>query len=63
PKEEATDDEETRLKKEEEYQKERSAVQKSVSASLILLPAALFAAFGIFRWRRRESARDRISLD
>ena len=63
PKEEPTDDEETRLKKEEEYQKERSAVQKSVSASLILLPAALFAAFGIFRWRRRESARDRISLD
>ncbi|EYF03536.1 GldG family protein [Chondromyces apiculatus] len=63
PKEEPTDNEEVRLKKEEEYQKERSKVQKSISASLTLLPAVLFAAFGVFRWRRRESARDRISLD
>ena len=51
------------MKKEQEYQKERSRVQNRVSASLTLLPAVLFAAFGVFRWRRRESARDRISLD
>lgn len=63
PKEEPTDDEATRVKKEEEYQKERSRVQRNVSAALTLLPALLFAAFGVFRWRRRESARDRISLD
>ncbi|AKT41944.1 GldG family protein [Chondromyces crocatus] len=63
PKEEPTDNEELRVKKEEEYQKERSKVQKTVSASLTLLPAALFAAFGVFRWRRRESARDHIKLD
>jgi gliding motility-associatede transport system auxiliary component len=34
-----------------------------VQWTLILLPAALVAAFGLARWRMRESARANIRLD
>lgn len=63
PKQEAGDDEQALIKKAEEYKGERKRVQGMVQWSLTLVAPALFAAFGIFRWRRRESARDAISLD
>jgi ABC-type uncharacterized transport system involved in gliding motility auxiliary subunit len=63
PKQDATDDEATLAKKADEYRAERKKVQTRVQWTLTLVPAALFAAFGLFRWRRRESARAAISLD
>ncbi|HRI68605.1 MAG TPA: hypothetical protein PK156_30465, partial [Polyangium sp.] len=63
PKQEAGDDEAARAKKTEEYRLERERVQTRVKWSLMLLGPALFAAFGLFRWRRRESAREAIRLD
>jgi hypothetical protein len=63
PKQEATDDEAALAKKAEEYRAERKTVQQRVQWTLTLLPAVLFAAFGIVRWRRRESARENITLD
>jgi hypothetical protein len=63
PKQEPEDDEAAVTKKAEEYRAERKKVQQRVQWTLTLLPAALFAAFGILRWRRRESARENISLD
>lgn len=63
PKQDETDDEESVARKMEDYKKERLRVQSSVQWTLTFLPAALFAAFGILRWRMREGARGRISLD
>jgi hypothetical protein len=63
PRQEAGDDEQALIKKAEEYKGERKKVQGMVQWSLTLVAPALFAAFGIFRWRRRESARDSMSLD
>jgi ABC-type uncharacterized transport system involved in gliding motility auxiliary subunit len=63
PKVEATDDEATLAKKFEEFREERKKVQQRVQWTMVLLPALLFAGFGLFRWRRRETARDQISLD
>ena len=42
---------------------EQSNVQQKVQWSLTLLPALLFAIFGIVRWRMRESARANLTLD
>jgi len=47
----------------EEYQAEVNKVQQRVQWSLTLFPPALFALYGILRWRRRESARANIKLD
>lgn len=63
PKQEATDDETALNRKVEEYREQRLKVQRRVQWTLTLLPALVFAGFGLFRWRRREAARDRISLD
>jgi hypothetical protein len=63
PKQDASDDEATLVKKAEEYRAERKKVQTRVQWTLTFLPAVLFAAFGLFRWQRRESARAAISLD
>lgn len=63
PKQDAGDDDAARAKKAEEYRLERERVQTRVKWSLMLLGPALFAAFGLFRWRRRESAREAIRLD
>jgi hypothetical protein len=66
PKFDATDDEATATKKAEEYRNERSKTQKRVQWTLMFLGPVLFAAFGLFRWRRRESARtspDVLGLD
>lgn len=63
PKQEATDDDAAIAKKAEDYKTERKRVQQRVQWTLMLFPAALFAAFGIFRWWRRESLRANIKLD
>lgn len=63
PSQTAEDTEESMAKKSEEYRSERSKVQQRVQWTLTLLGPALFAAFGLIRWRRRESARENISLD
>ena len=63
PKEEATDDDATTAKKMDDYKNERKRVQSSVQWTLTFIPALLFAAFGVIRWRRREGARENISLD
>ncbi|WP_437680571.1 GldG family protein [Sorangium sp. So ce131] len=63
PKQEAEDDEASLARKAEEYRAQRKSVQTRVQWTLTLLPAALFAAFGLVRWRRRESARENIKLD
>lgn len=49
-------------KQDEEYRLQRQKVQGRVQWSLTLFPPLAFAAFGVFRWRRRESNRDRIKL-
>lgn len=63
PKGEATDDEAAVAKKTEEYRLERERVQTRVKWTLTLFAPLLFAAFGLVRWRRRESAREAIRLD
>ncbi|MFO0760683.1 MAG: GldG family protein [Byssovorax sp.] len=50
-------------KQAEERAAEVTKVQQRVQWTLILFPAALFALFGIFRWRMRENARANITLD
>ncbi|MRG93598.1 GldG family protein [Polyangium spumosum] len=63
PKLDATDDEATATKKAEEYRLERKKTQTRVQWSLTLFGPLLFAAFGLFRWWRRENARESIRLD
>ena len=62
PKEAATDADAAK-KQAEERAAEVTKVQSRVQWTLILFPAALFALFGIFRWRWRESARANLTLD
>ncbi len=62
PKEAATDADAAK-KQAEERASEVTKVQARVQWTLILFPAALFALFGIFRWRMRESARANLTLD
>jgi ABC-type uncharacterized transport system involved in gliding motility auxiliary subunit len=62
PKEAATDPE-TAKRQADEYDAAISKVQQSVQWTLTLVPALLFALFGIFRWRMRENARANITLD
>lgn len=63
PKVEANDTDETLRKKDEEFRDARKNTQRSVQWTLTMLCPALFAGFGIFRWRRRESGRADIRLD
>jgi hypothetical protein len=63
PKQEAEDDEASMAKKAEDYRAEREKVQTRVKWTLTFLPAALFAAFGLLRWQRREGNREKITLD
>ena len=62
PKEAPTTPEEAK-KQADEADAEQSNVQQKVQWSLTLLPALLFAIFGIVRWRMRESARANLTLD
>src|SRR5262249_1773766 len=63
PKQDAADEGAAHAKKAEEYRAERKKVQTRVQWTLTIIPALLFAAFGVFRWRWREGARAAISLD
>jgi gliding motility-associatede transport system auxiliary component len=62
PKITAEDSEESAAKKLEEYKSGRKSLQNRVQWSLTLFPSLLFAAFGFFRWRSRESNRDKVKL-
>ncbi|HMJ16402.1 MAG TPA: Gldg family protein [Polyangiaceae bacterium] len=58
PKIEAEDDEAAIKKKDEEYRQSRKKVQRSVQWTLTLGIPVFFAAFGVLRWRRRESRKN-----
>jgi hypothetical protein len=58
----AATDPDVAKKQAEEYEGEITKVQTRVQWTLTLLPAALFALFGILRWRMRESARANIRV-
>ena len=60
PKFKAEDDEAEIKRKDEDYKKSRQVVQRNVQWSLTLGVPLLFGAFGIFRWRRRDSARSQL---
>jgi ABC-type uncharacterized transport system involved in gliding motility auxiliary subunit len=49
-------------KQADDYEAEVTKVQQRVKWTMILLPAALFAALGLLRWRWRESQRASITL-
>jgi ABC-type transport system involved in multi-copper enzyme maturation permease subunit len=59
---EATDDEASLKKKDEEYKTQRKRVQANVQLTLILLTPILFAGFGILRWQMRERRRALMKL-
>ncbi|HEY6562574.1 MAG TPA: Gldg family protein [Polyangiaceae bacterium] len=58
PKIEAEDDEAAIKRKDEEYRQSRKKMQRSVQWSLTLGVPVFFAAFGVLRWRRRESRKN-----
>jgi ABC-type uncharacterized transport system involved in gliding motility auxiliary subunit len=57
------DSEEVTNRKLEEYRQGRLSLQRRVQWSVTLIPSLLFMGFGIFRWRMRESNRDKVTLD
>lgn len=63
PKIEAGDTEESLKKKEQTFRDARKNAQRNIQLTLSLLCPALFAGFGIYRWRRREGHRANITLD
>jgi hypothetical protein len=60
---EASDDDNSIKKKDEEFRDARKNTQHNVERTLTLLCPLLFAAFGILRWRLREGGRANITLD
>jgi ABC-type uncharacterized transport system involved in gliding motility auxiliary subunit len=63
PKLTVNDTDDTLRKKDEEFRDARKVTQRNVQWVLMLLLPALFAGFGIVRWRMRESGRADIKLD
>jgi ABC-type uncharacterized transport system involved in gliding motility auxiliary subunit len=63
PKIEASDTDESLKKKEQSFRDARKNAQRNIQITLSLLCPALFAGFGIYRWRRREGRRGAITLD
>ncbi|HMI82514.1 MAG TPA: Gldg family protein [Polyangiaceae bacterium] len=63
PKVDANDDDNSIKKKDEEYRAARKTTQTNVQIALTLLCPALFAIFGIIRWRQREAGRSNIAFD
>src|SRR5215471_457284 len=63
PKLDANDDDASIKKKDEDYRGARLRTQSRVQWILTLFCPALFAAFGILRWRQRETGRSRIALE
>jgi hypothetical protein len=62
PKIEANDDDNSIKKKDEEYRAARKDTQNRVQLALTLLCPAIFAAFGLVRWRQREAGRAKFVL-
>ncbi|MDF3070980.1 MAG: hypothetical protein K0R38_6581 [Polyangiaceae bacterium] len=62
PKFKAEDSEEEMKKKDEEYRAARKNLQRNVQWSLILGMPVLFGAFGVLRWRSRQSRRDAMKV-
>jgi hypothetical protein len=63
PKVDASDDDNSIKKKDEEYRAARKTTQSNVQIALTLICPALFAIFGIIRWRQREAGRANIAFD
>jgi hypothetical protein len=63
PKIEASDNEDTLKRKEQEFRDARKNAQRNIQLTLSLLCPALFAAYGIYRWRHREGLRAKITID
>jgi ABC-type uncharacterized transport system involved in gliding motility auxiliary subunit len=63
PKIEAGDNEDSLKKKEQTFRDARKNAQRNIQLTLSLLCPAIFAGFGIYRWRRREGRRSNITLD
>ncbi len=62
PKFENLEDESAIKKEEERYKNERKTVQNNVQWTLTLGLPLFFAAFGVLRWRTRESRRNQVKL-
>lgn len=62
PKIAAEDDEASIRKKDEEYKARRAKLQSSVQWTLMLGVPMFFGLFGLFRWRERNTKRDRYKL-
>ena len=62
PKFKAGDDEAEAKKKDEEYRTARKSVQSNVQWTLTFGVPVLFAAFGLLRWRQRQSQRDQLKI-
>jgi len=62
PKFKAGDDEAEAKRKDEEYRTARKSVQTNVQWTLTFGVPVLFAAFGLLRWRQRQSHRDQLKI-
>jgi len=62
PKLKQGDDEAEAKRKDEEYRSARKSVQTNVQWTLAFGMPVLFAAFGLLRWRQRQSQRDQLKL-
>ena len=62
PKFKVGDDEAEAKKKDEEYRSARKSVQTNVQWTLTFGVPLLFAAFGLLRWRQRQSQRDLLKI-
>lgn len=62
PKFKAGDDPAEAKKKDEEYRSARKSVQTNVQWTLTFGVPLLFAAFGLLRWRQRQSQRDQLKI-
>ncbi len=62
PKFKAGDDEAEAKRKDEEYRTARKSVQSNVQWTLTFGVPVLFAAFGLLRWRQRQSQRDQLKI-
>src|SRR5450432_2926848 len=62
PKLKQGDDEAEAKRKDEEYRSARKSVQTNVQWTLAFGMPVLFAAFGLLRWRQRQSQRDQLKI-
>jgi len=62
PKFKAGDDEAEAKRKDEEYRTARKSMQTNVQWTLTFGVPVLFAAFGLLRWRQRQSQRDQLKI-